>query len=188
MGPKDLHDVLAASSARRAACGPPEEVSKPDSVTPTQRVGVAAIHLVPRLPGGSSDRPEESDGQPVPTLAGRRPLHGLAPGGVYRASALSNGPGELLPHHFTLAPSLAARGGVFSVALSADRSAPPLTATLPCGVRTFLATPFDVARLLDLLRRTARRRVIQLASLCCGRQCSMRWQLGQRNTCSFRCI
>jgi len=29
-------------------------------------------------------------------------------------------------------------GGVFSVALSLDRSRPPLTATLSCGVRTFL--------------------------------------------------
>jgi len=29
-------------------------------------------------------------------------------------------------------------GGMFSVPLSADHSAPPLTATLPCGARTFL--------------------------------------------------
>jgi hypothetical protein len=42
--------------------------------------------------------------------------------------------GGLLPRLFTL--TLA--GGIFSVPLSADRSAPPLTATLPCGARTFL--------------------------------------------------
>jgi len=42
--------------------------------------------------------------------------------------------GGLLPHHFTLTLS----GGVFSVPLSADRSAPPLAAILPCGARTFL--------------------------------------------------
>src|SRR5437870_9228724 len=65
-------------------------------------------------------------------------LLGLAPGGVCRASVLANGSGELLPRLFTLAPSLAARGGLLSVALSPDRSEPPLAATLPCGVRTFL--------------------------------------------------
>ena len=65
-------------------------------------------------------------------------LLGLAPGGVYRASALTSGPGELLPHRFTVAPRPKARGCLFSVALSPDRSGPPLTATLPCGVRTFL--------------------------------------------------
>src|SRR5271156_3318886 len=42
--------------------------------------------------------------------------------------------GGLLPHHFTLTLS----GGVFSVPLSADRSAPPLAAILPYGARTFL--------------------------------------------------
>jgi len=116
-------------------------------------------------------------------------LHGLAPGGVYRASVLTNGPGELLPHRFTLAATLASRGGFFSVALSADHSAPPLTATLPCGVRTFLVPSRNVTRLLDLLRRTARRSPnCQLASLCVGGQCRMRWQLGHRITCSFRWI
>ena len=65
-------------------------------------------------------------------------LLGLAPGGVYRVPALTSGPGELLPHRFTIAPRLAARGCLLSVALSPDRSGPPLAATLPCGVRTFL--------------------------------------------------
>src|SRR5271168_816931 len=42
--------------------------------------------------------------------------------------------GGLLPRRFTLTLS----GGLISVPLSADRSAPPLTATLPYGARTFL--------------------------------------------------
>jgi len=32
------------------------------------------------------------------------PLFGLAPGGVYKASAVTDGTGELLPHLFTLTP------------------------------------------------------------------------------------
>src|SRR5580698_5277684 len=47
--------------------------------------------------------------------------------------------GGLLPRHFTL--TLA--GGLFSVPLSADRSAPPLTAILPYGARTFLPIKGD---------------------------------------------
>ena len=43
--------------------------------------------------------------------------------------------GGLLPHHFTLTLS----GGLFSVPLSADHSAPSLTAILPYGARTFLS-------------------------------------------------
>ena len=39
--------------------------------------------------------PGTSGGPPVP-------LFGLAPGGVYRAPAVTGGPGELLPHRFTL--------------------------------------------------------------------------------------
>ena len=50
--------------------------------------------------------------------------------------------GELLPHLFNLTRRSGANrsppGGVFSVALSLDRSRPPLAATLSCGVRTFL--------------------------------------------------
>src|SRR6266851_4175180 len=55
--------------------------------------------------------------------------------------------GGLLPHHFTLTLS----GGVFSVPLSASRPAPPLTAILPYGARTF-RFPFG-KRSPDSLRR-----------------------------------
>ena len=56
------------------------------------------------------------------------------------------------PFHPCSGPSV--RGGLFSVALSPDCSRPPLAATLPYGVRTFLPPRYD-GRLLDLLRRTA---------------------------------
>src|SRR5262249_4002549 len=43
----------------------------------------------------------------------------LAPGGVYRAAAVTCGAGGLLHHRFTLTPRpKGARGGLFSVALS----------------------------------------------------------------------
>ena len=45
--------------------------------------------------------------------------------------------GELLPRLFNLTRA-EAPGGIFSVVLSPDYSGPPLTATLSCGVRTFL--------------------------------------------------
>ena len=50
------------------------------------------------------------------------PLFGLAPSGVYKASAVTGGTGELLPHPFTLTSlehlSVLKRGGFLSVALS----------------------------------------------------------------------
>jgi len=60
--------------------------------------------------------------------------------------------GELLPHRFTV--SYPCRQVVFfSVALSADHSAPPLTANLPYEVPTFLSgfTPSDHALNFSLL-------------------------------------
>jgi len=58
-----------------------------------------AIHLPLMLPSGLSDLPGDSSGQ----LSGIS-LFGLAPGGVYLASAVTSGTGELLPHLFTLTP------------------------------------------------------------------------------------
>src|SRR5262249_21526045 len=43
-------------------------------------------------------------GHPYPSRRTGSLIRGLAPGGVYRASALTSGPGELLPRPFTLAP------------------------------------------------------------------------------------
>jgi hypothetical protein len=96
--------------------------------------GPAVIPLGRRLPGGSSDLYPEAWGEQPASL------FGLAPGGVYLASAVTGRSGELLPHRFTLAatPSRRRRGGLFSVALSPPRDGPSLSATLLYGVRTFL--------------------------------------------------
>ena len=63
-------------------------------------------------------------GNPLPPEGGRRSLFGLAPGGVFQASPVTRGTGELLPRRFTLtlgnfpARGGEARGGLLSVALS----------------------------------------------------------------------
>ncbi len=69
-------------------------VLSPEAVT---RYGVMTIHLASPLPTRSSDLPGDLDGPPSNV-----PLFGLAPGGVYRAPAVTGRPGELLPHPFTL--------------------------------------------------------------------------------------
>src|SRR5262245_18895112 len=82
---------------------------------PAQEAGAAAIRLVPRLPEGSSDRPEgRRAGHPYPPRRTGSLLRGLAPGGVYRASVVTYGPGELLPRPFTLAPGTRP-GAVYSL-------------------------------------------------------------------------
>ena len=104
----------AANAARR----PPEEVCKPDPVPPPRKRGQQPFIWAPGCPGALATDPRERAGHPRPALADRTSLLlGLAPGGVYRASALSGGPGELLPHHFTLAQPEGRRRYV-SVALS----------------------------------------------------------------------
>jgi hypothetical protein len=64
-------------------------------------------------------------------------LFGLAPGGVCHASTITGEPVSSYLAFSTL-PAAGAAGGMFSVVLSPDHSGPPLTATLSCGVRTFL--------------------------------------------------
>src|SRR4030042_2532338 len=44
-----------------------------------------------------------------PAHGGERNLFGLAPGGVYQATPITQGTGELLPHLFTLIPRSAGR-------------------------------------------------------------------------------
>ncbi len=76
---------------------------------------------VPTNVGGNHpSRPAVAWGLKQPTRALHRTdywraLFGLAPGGVYRATAVTCGTGELLPHLFTLTPVW---GGLFSVALA----------------------------------------------------------------------
>ena len=79
--------------------------------------GPAVIPLGRRLPGGSSDlNPEAWDEPPAS-------LFGLAPGGVYRASAVTGGSGELLPHRFTLTPVRRPGRFVFCGTVPASRRA-----------------------------------------------------------------
>jgi hypothetical protein len=78
---------------------------------------MAAIHLGLPLPAGSSSLPAGSGEQPSNACAGPRPaaraLLGLAPGGVYRATPVTRGAGELLPHRFTLTDGVRRRRSVF---------------------------------------------------------------------------
>ena len=94
----------------------------------------AIIHLAPQLLAASSDLTREFWAD-HPTL-----LLGLAPGGVCRASVITDEPVSSYLAFSTLLAAKAA-GGVFSVVLSPDYSGPPLAATLSCGVRTFLPPP-----------------------------------------------
>jgi len=101
----------------------------------------AVIHLGRPLPGGSCGLPAGSGEQPSNACAGHRlaagALLGLAPGGVYLATPVARGAGELLPHRFTLT---CPRGPAvcFLWHCPAGRPGLPLTTTLLCGVRTFL--------------------------------------------------
>src|SRR3954454_15028506 len=66
------------------------------------------------------------------------PLRDLAPGRVYRATAVTCGAGGLLHHLFTLPPARA--GAVcFLWHCPAGHPGSALPTTLPCGARTFLA-------------------------------------------------
>src|SRR5258708_2869032 len=93
----------------------------------TRLRGPTAIHLGLPLPAASCGLPASigraalNRSRRLAPLARRRPLD-LAPGGVYRAAAVTCGAGGLLHHRFTLAArsgrSLDPGGGLFSVALS----------------------------------------------------------------------
>jgi len=84
----------------------------------------------PTAGDGHSSRTVVTDGLKQPTRKHGRAvlnasLFGLAPGGVYLASDVTAGPGELLPHPFTLTClRKAPAGGLLSVALSLG--SPPL--------------------------------------------------------------
>ena len=84
------------------------------------RPPAAIIHLGLPLPAGSCGLPAGSGEQPSNACAGHHlaavTLLGLAPGGVYQATPVTRGSGELLPHRFTLTGPKT--GGLFSVALS----------------------------------------------------------------------
>ena len=68
-------------------------------------------------------------------------LFGLAPGGVCRASDVTTGAGELLPHRFTLTVgnSQFPKAVCFLWHFPSRHRDWALPSTLPCGARTFLS-------------------------------------------------
>ncbi len=80
-----------------------------------------AIHLGCASPHTSSDLPGNDAGHIFV------PLFGLAPGGVYLATACYHPRGALLPHLFTLTGTYGCLGGLFSAALSVGSRPPGIT-------------------------------------------------------------
>jgi hypothetical protein len=69
------------------------------------------------------------------------PLFGLAPGGVYRASDVTTGPGELLPHPFTLTRHSLGEGGRSSLCGTFPGVAPAGRYPAPCPAEPGLSSP-----------------------------------------------
>src|SRR5271154_5808456 len=111
-----MHGMCTAGEADPTSAGWGEPACRPGSVRPLARGGghpsgtAVADSLVRSTRGHRAGRPR--------TLA--QGTYGspfdLAPGGVYRAAAVTCSAGGLLHRRFTLTPL--ARGGLFSVALS----------------------------------------------------------------------
>src|SRR5262249_5836241 len=89
-------------------------VLKPGSVLPRLRRG-SGDHSSGIAVAGDLERPTRECWRHGPC---HPPLFGLSPGGACLARRVTPPAGELLPHRFTLAPPLARRGGLLSVALS----------------------------------------------------------------------
>jgi hypothetical protein len=68
-------------------------------------------------------------------------LFGLAPGGVYRASNVTTGPGELLPHPFTLTLLRQGFGGRSSLCGTFPGVTPAGRYPAPCPVEPGLSSP-----------------------------------------------
>ena len=114
-----------------------ESACRPGSVRPLARGGghpsgtVVADSLVRSTREHRAGRPRS-----LAQGAAGSPLD-LAPGGVYRAAAVTCGAGGLLHHRFTLTPADA--GAVcFLWHCPAGHPGSALPTTLPCGARTFL--------------------------------------------------
>ena len=95
-----------------------------------------AIHLAAALPQRSSNLPAGSE-------RATHLLSGLAPGGVYLATAVTDSAGGLLHHRFTLTSKEAV---CFLLHVPAGHPGWALPTTLLCGARTFLGgVPPDAA-------------------------------------------
>jgi hypothetical protein len=115
-----------------------ESACRPGSVRPLARGGdhpsgtAVADSLVRSTREHRAGRP-----QSLAQGAAGSPLD-LAPGGVYRAAAVTCGAGGLLHHRFTLTPASDAGAVCFLWHCPAGHPGSALPTTLPCGARTFL--------------------------------------------------
>src|SRR5712675_50472 len=125
------------AQAQVSAIGGGEPACRPGSVRPLAR---GSGHPSGTAVAGSLVRStrEHRAGRPRSLAQGTVvPLLDLAPGGVYRAAAVTCGAGGLLHHRFTLTPADA--GAVcFLWHCPAGHPGSALPTTLPCGARTFL--------------------------------------------------
>jgi hypothetical protein len=128
-----------------------EGVSRPVGRVLCARLrGPAVIHLGLPLPAASCGLPAsirraalDRSRRPAPLTANTGPLD-LAPGGVYRAAAVTCGAGGLLHHRFTLTVAVRKRAAAavcFLWHCPAGHPGSVLPTTLPCGARTFLTGP-----------------------------------------------
>ena len=102
--------------------------------------GAAIIPLGPQLPTASSNLPEGTAGPALTPsyLVLLRTGH----------AELAVSPRQLVGSYPTVSPlpALWGAGGLFSVALSRDRSRWTLSSVLPCEARTFLPGPYGPRR------------------------------------------
>jgi|SRR5581483_9160272 len=129
MGTHVQEPYAATVVGRRGAAEEPDGVRGCGEPAPPESIKFPVVSriLVSRPGSGSSshssgpsiarglERPTRGNGRAVRARPRGRTslLLGLAPDGVYRASALTDGSGELLPHRFTLAPRSRAGRSLF---------------------------------------------------------------------------
>ena len=125
-----------------------EPACRPGSVRPLARAGghpsgtAVADSLVRSTREHRAGSPQ-SLAQARAAYSGMGPLD-LAPGGVYRAAAVTCGAGGLLHHRFTLTVAVRKRAAAavcFLWHCPAGHPGSVLPTTLPCGARTFLTGP-----------------------------------------------
>ena len=131
--------------------------NKPSSVTSrlTAR-SVVTIHLGPALRPGSNGLPgsHASPKRDARRTASSSPIWPFSRWG-FPCPPCRHGGGELLPHHFTIAPRPKARSAVcFLWHFPGDHSRSPLATTVSCGARTFLPRPKAGAVTLSTLALT----------------------------------
>src|SRR5487761_755580 len=119
-----------------------ESACRPGSMHPLSRAGG---HPSGTAVAGSLVRStrEHRAGSPQSLAQARAPKSAspldLAPGGVYRAAAVTCGAGGLLHHRFTLTPGHGPGAVCFLWHFPAGHPGSALPTTPPCGARTFLA-------------------------------------------------